>query len=122
MTNLIHAPFTPRSRLLNILKCHPVDNMALGACLVILGLIVSIPSALARAEQQEGICPMFLMDFECSQYRQRLGRAGNDQQRTRITVEYLRISAQRGQDCRCNDIHDKSGRQIARTRPRPRDD
>jgi hypothetical protein len=81
-----------------------------GACLM--GGAVSIS---ARAAQQAPICPDMLMDFECAEYRQRLGQAGNAAQRQRIDSEYALIVEERHRLC---PVPRKSGQRTAKFNPR----
>jgi len=72
-----------------------------------LALFLSMPSVPASAGQPAWVCPMLLMDFECTQYRQRLERAADNVARYRIDHEYRLIIEDRRQACLCNTTQEQ---------------
>ena len=70
------------------------------ACQAVFITIMAGASVPAHAESQERRCPILLMDFECSQYHQRLDQATSDAQHRQIVREYEKVLEDRQRACR----------------------
>ena len=70
-------------------------------------LLMIMATTACRAEHRPAVvCPMLLMDIECTQYQHRITKSTNESERNIIKLEYKRITDERLQYCACSRVAD----------------
>ncbi len=78
-------------------------------CQLALLLTASAVTSVVQASQQEPVCHVLLMDFECTQYRQQILQAKDAIDRSKIIAKYAMLQAERRRAC---PISDKAARNV----------